>query len=184
MTDSITLVHAEHFGLRSDWILPNAAPLRVLVAGCAAGNDAVVLALQLQDGEERGEVLCVDQSATSLALADALARKHNVSHLVRTLELDLHELDASVHGSFDYVVSSGVLHHQPSPELGLAALTRVLKPGGAMGIMMHASHGMGPVVEVHALLQRSTLATAEWPERLERARSLQRLLVDRVWRTL
>ena len=180
LTDFNSLAHGEHFGVRDDWALPTAEPLRILIAGCATGNDAVVLALQLQDGGDRGEVLCVDQSAPSLALAASLARKHNVSHLVRTLELDLHRLDAGVHGTFDYIVSSGVLHHQPSPELGLAALTAVLKPGGALGIMMHASHGMDAVMEVHKLLQRSTPAHLGWAERLETARTLQRALRDAV----
>ena len=175
LTDFTSLAHAEHFGLRSDWVLPTSEPLRILVAGCAAGNDAVVLALQINEyvGSRRGDVLCVDQSVPSLAIAAAKAERANVSHLVRTLELDLNQLDARVHGTFDYIISSGVLHHQSSPERGLAAIKRVLKPGGVMGLMMHASHGMGSVVEVHELLQRNPLAHMELAERLDTARGLQ-----------
>jgi hypothetical protein len=124
-----------------------------------------------------GSVVCLDQSAPSLALASEKARKHNVSHLVETLELDLNELDPSVHGTFDYIVSSGVLHHQPSPERGLAAVRAVLRPGGTMGIMMHASYGMGSTIEVHTALQRSFAQTDVGPrDRLETARALQRTL--------
>ena len=43
--------------------------------------------------------------------------------------------------SFDQIVCTGVLHHLPDPDLGLQALRDVLKPEGAMQIMVYATYG-------------------------------------------
>jgi hypothetical protein len=43
--------------------------------------------------------------------------------------------------SFDQIVSTGVLHHLPDPDVGLAALHDVLKSDGAMHLMVYAPYG-------------------------------------------
>ncbi len=43
--------------------------------------------------------------------------------------------------SFDQIVCTGVLHHLPDPDAGLAALRSVLKPDGAMHLMVYAPYG-------------------------------------------
>ena len=42
---------------------------------------------------------------------------------------------------FDFIESSGVLHHLPDPQAGLAALASVLKPDGVMAIMLYGLYG-------------------------------------------
>ena len=43
--------------------------------------------------------------------------------------------------SFDLVVCTGVLHHLPDPDRGLCALRDVLRPSGAMRLMLYARYG-------------------------------------------
>ncbi len=43
--------------------------------------------------------------------------------------------------SFDQIVCTGVLHHLPDPDAGLRALRGVLKPDGAMHLMVYAPYG-------------------------------------------
>ena len=43
--------------------------------------------------------------------------------------------------SFDLVVCTGVLHHLPDPDSGLRALRDVLRPSGAMHLMVYARYG-------------------------------------------
>ena len=47
--------------------------------------------------------------------------------------------------TFDLVVCTGVLHHLPDPDEGLRALRNVLKPGGAMRVMVYAPYGRAGV---------------------------------------
>jgi SAM-dependent methyltransferase len=45
-------------------------------------------------------------------------------------------------GSFDFVFSSGVLHHTTDPDKGLDELTRVLRPGGYLYLMLYGGGGL------------------------------------------
>jgi hypothetical protein len=42
---------------------------------------------------------------------------------------------------FDQIVCTGVLHHLPDPDIGLASLRGVLAPNGAMQLMVYAAYG-------------------------------------------
>ena len=68
-----------------------------------------------------------------------LQRKYNLQNL------ELHQLPIERVGeigrSFDLVVCTGVLHHLPDPDDGLRALRDVLRPGGAMRLMVYARYG-------------------------------------------
>lgn len=52
------------------------------------------------------------------------------------------------HGVFDFVVSTGVLHHLPYPEGGFAALAPLLRAGGSMHIWVY---GLGHMSLVYRL---------------------------------
>lgn len=186
-----SLDHLEHFALRSNWRDPRAkAPLRVLVVPCAQGNDAVQLATQLRQAhlsagaapKALGEVVCADLSNVSLASSAARFEntRERLDEYISILEVDLLQLHPRRHGSFDYILSSGVLHHLPSPEAGIRALRGVLAPGGVLGVMVHASHGMHAVVEVHTLLQQAAPPTLDYGSRLAMARALARGLLHRL----
>jgi SAM-dependent methyltransferase len=81
----------------------------------------------------------IDFSATSVRCTEELKRKYNLSTLqVYQLPIDrVHELERS----FDHIVCTGVLHHLADPDAGLRNLRSVLKPDGAMHLMVYAPYG-------------------------------------------
>jgi SAM-dependent methyltransferase len=108
--------------------------VKVLVAGCGT-SQAAKHALR----EPASQVIGIDFSQTSVRHTEALKRKYNLTNLeVYQLPIErAGELDTT----FDKVVCTGVLHHLPDPEVGLRALQVILKPDGAMNLMVYATYG-------------------------------------------
>jgi SAM-dependent methyltransferase len=106
----------------------------ILVAGCGTSQGAIH-ALREPDAH----VTAIDISETSLRHTRNLQRKH------RLRNLDLHRLAIEEVGElgqlFDQIVCTGVLHHLPDPDVGLRALRSVLRPDGAMHLMVYATYG-------------------------------------------
>jgi SAM-dependent methyltransferase len=114
--------------------LPEREDLDILVAGCGS-SQAAILGATLP----KARIVAIDVSEASLARSEALARAHdvtNVTHLHHSL-LAVGDLGRD----FDYVVSSGVLHHLPDPDAGFRALHGVLRPMGSMLIMLYGRYG-------------------------------------------
>jgi SAM-dependent methyltransferase len=110
----------------------------ILVAGCGT-SQAARYALR----EPGARVTAIDVSKTSLRHTRDLQRKYNLDNL------ELHRLPIedvrSLARSFDLVVCTGVLHHMPDPDHGLRALRDVLRPRGAMRLMVYARYGRAGV---------------------------------------
>jgi SAM-dependent methyltransferase len=104
----------------------------ILVAGCGTGRDAALWAHRAP----QARVTAIDLSATSLAYAAERAAAMALTNL-EFRHLDLHDA-ATLGRGFDFIASSGVLHHLADPEAGWAALTQTLKPGGVMRIMLYS----------------------------------------------
>jgi SAM-dependent methyltransferase len=106
----------------------------ILIAGCGT-SQAAKHAMRWPSARVTG----IDFSATSVRCTEELKRKYKLDNLhVRQLALErVSELETS----FDQIVCTGVLHHLPSPDLGLRALRGVLKPDGAMHLMVYAPYG-------------------------------------------
>jgi 2-polyprenyl-3-methyl-5-hydroxy-6-metoxy-1,4-benzoquinol methylase len=106
----------------------------ILIAGCGT-SQAARYALR----EPNAQITAIDISETSLGHTRKLQQKYELGNL------ELHHLSIldvqSLKKSFDQIVCTGVLHHLPDPDLGLQSLRSVLKPGGAMQIMVYASYG-------------------------------------------
>jgi SAM-dependent methyltransferase len=106
----------------------------ILVAGCGT-SQAASYALREPDAR----ITAIDVSDTSLRHTRDLQRKYNLENL------ELHQLPIEsvreIGRSFDLVVCTGVLHHLPDPDHGLCALRDVLRPGGAMRLMVYARYG-------------------------------------------
>lgn len=105
----------------------------ILVAGCGT-NEAAVVAYD----NPGARVVGIDISDESLGHARRLKAEHGLSNLT------LHSMDIEAAESlgtpFDLIISSGVLHHLPRPEIAMAVLGRTLKPGGALLASMYRRH--------------------------------------------
>jgi 2-polyprenyl-3-methyl-5-hydroxy-6-metoxy-1,4-benzoquinol methylase len=106
----------------------------ILVAGCGT-SQAARYALREPDAR----ITAIDISETSLSYTRQLQQKYGLDNLAlhQLSILNVQELEQT----FDQIVCTGVLHHLENPDLGLLSLRRVLKPQGAMQIMVYASYG-------------------------------------------
>ncbi len=126
---------------------PYQPEISVLVAGCGTAQ-AAKHALR----EPAAQVVGIDLSATSVRHTLALKRKYNLTNL------EVHQLPVERAGelgrSFDKVVCTGVLHHLPDPDAGLKALREVLKPDGALHLMVYAPYGRAGVYMIQDYCRR------------------------------
>ncbi|MFH8384532.1 methyltransferase domain-containing protein [Kitasatospora sp. NPDC018058] len=108
---------------------------RVLEAGCGVGAQTVHLL-----AASPGVLLtAADLSADSLARARSRVAAQAPAAQVTWHHGDLHRLPFP-DGAFDHVFLCFVLEHLPDPAAGLAALRRVLRPGGTITVI-EGDHG-------------------------------------------
>jgi SAM-dependent methyltransferase len=106
----------------------------VLIAGCGT-SQAAKHALRWP----AAQVTAIDISTTSVQCTKTLKRKHNLANL-QVLQLPIDRV-SELEKTFDQIVCTGVLHHLADPDAGLAALRGVLKPDGAVHLMVYAPYG-------------------------------------------
>ena len=137
------------FGGRRDFT----KPFRALVAGGGTGDASIMLAQQLANAGNTGEVVYLDLSTTSRGIAEARAAARGLTNIrfVTGSLLDVESLDL---GLFDYIDCCGVLHHLSDPEAGLAALTGALAPDGGMGLMVYGTYGRSGVYPLQDVLRQ------------------------------
>lgn len=123
---------------------------RALLAGGGTGDATIFLAEQLKDSD--AQIVHLDLSQASIAIARERARIRGLGniHWVHDSLLNLPALDL---GLFDYIGCSGVLHHLADPDQGFKALRSVLKPEGAMGLMVYGTAGRTGVYQMQALMR-------------------------------
>ncbi|MES2151027.1 MAG: class I SAM-dependent methyltransferase [Pseudomonadota bacterium] len=123
---------------------------RVLVAGGGTGDATIFLAEQLRATNAR--IVHLDLSEASIAIARERARirgLHNIDWLRDSL-LNLPGLGLA---PFDYINCVGVLHHLADPDAGLHALESVLKPDGAIALMLYGAVGRTGIYHMQELLR-------------------------------
>ena len=81
----------------------------------------------------------IDFSATSVRCTEELKQKYKLNNL-QLCQLPI-ERASDLGTRFDQIVCTGVLHHLADPDAGLRALRNVLKPQGAMHLMVYAPYG-------------------------------------------
>lgn len=113
-----------------DWTHATVRPdARIWVAGCGT-NQAVFTALRFPEATVVGS----DVSATSLEICGATARALGI----KNLELRHESLNhVPYREQFDYVLCTGVIHHNADPGATLARLSGALKPSGVMELMVY-----------------------------------------------
>jgi SAM-dependent methyltransferase len=144
---------------------------RILDAGCGTGDATVFMAEQLRG--TGGRVVALDLSAASLDITRRRLAKRGLDGLVDLVQAPIEDAPSLGLGRFDFISTSGVLHHLPSPEVGLGALRDLLKPDGAIAVMVYAKYGREPVYLMQSLLRM--VAPAEFGEE-RRLRVLKRAL--------
>jgi SAM-dependent methyltransferase len=128
--------------------------LDVLVAGCGTFQ-AARHAIRWPQGRVAG----IDVSATSVRHTEELRRRHDLTNLeVRKLPI---ERAAQLDRDFDLIICTGVLHHLADPDAGLAALRSVLRPGGAMLIMVYAPYGRTGVTMIQEYARMLEIGTSK-----------------------
>jgi SAM-dependent methyltransferase len=119
----------------------------ILIAGCGT-SQAAKHALRWPAAQVTG----IDCSATSVRRTAELKRKYHLPNL------EVHELAiervADLGISFDQIVCTGVLHHLADPDAGLSALRSVLKPDGAMHLMVYAPYGRAGIYMLQDFCRR------------------------------
>jgi arsenite methyltransferase len=117
-------------GVANPWELGRLAPgERVLDLGSGAGTDSLVAAQMV--GAE-GRVTGVDMTPEMLAKARSAAAEMGVGN-VEFVECEAESLPFD-DGSFDVVVSNGVIDLIPDKDAVFSELVRVLRPGGRLQI--------------------------------------------------
>ncbi len=119
----------------------------ILIAGCGT-SQAAKHALRWPAAQVTG----IDCSATSVRHTKELKGKYNLENL-RVHQLPIERV-GDLGMSFDQIVCTGVLHHLTDPDAGLRALREVLKPDGAMHLMVYAPYGRAGIYMLQEFCRR------------------------------
>ena len=119
----------------------------ILVAGCGT-SQAAKHAMRWP----AAQVVGIDFSATSVRCTEALKRKCNL-HNLQVDQLPIERV-SDLRTSFDQIICTGVLHHLADPDAGLSALREVLKPDGAMHLMVYAPYGRAGIYMMQEFCRR------------------------------
>jgi len=106
-----------------------------LDAGCGGGRFMVALA---RIGAK--EIVGIDISEDAVKEANLRLQKRGIkqARAIKNSVLDIPFKE----NVFDYVVSSGVIHHTPDPFKAFQELSRVLKPGGKIFLSVYGKGGL------------------------------------------
>jgi 2-polyprenyl-3-methyl-5-hydroxy-6-metoxy-1,4-benzoquinol methylase len=118
----------------------------VLIAGCGTGMSTIEFARQAP----RARILAVDLSVASLGYAKRMAQTLGLSN-VEFAQADIVKLGA-IGRQFDFIESSGVLHHLADPWQGWRVLLSLLRPGGTMQVGLYSELARQHVVAARALI--------------------------------
>lgn len=133
---------------------PYRADQTILIAGCGT-SQAAKHALR----QPAARVIGIDVSSTSIQHTEVLKRQYNLTNLeIHQLPIErVHELGQE----FDRIICTGVLHHLSDPDAGLLALREVLKPQGAMRLMVYATYGRAGIYMLQEYCHRLEIGQSD-----------------------
>ena len=104
--------------------------LNILIAGCGT-NQAVYHAMRFPNSHH----YAIDVSDVSLNHVKDMIKKYDI----KNLEIEKKDIVELQHkNEFDYVISTGVIHHTKDPQESLSRLVETTKDDGALYIMVYA----------------------------------------------
>ncbi len=131
--ESVSLFEKRHkiWGIDLNWFKNK----KCLDAGCGGGRFVVALA-NLGSSYVNG----IDVSFDAVKVANERIKDRNIqnAHVLQGSVLDI----PFEQNTFDYVISSGVIHHTKDPYEAFKELDRVLKPGGKMFLSVYGKGGL------------------------------------------
>jgi len=136
----------------------------VLIAGCGTG----FFTLDFARAAPGARFLAIDLSLSSLSYAKRMAQSMGVDN-VEFAHADIMKA-ASIDRSFDFIDSSGVLHHLGDPWAGWRALLSLLRPGGIMQVGLYSELARKNVVAARALIAERGFQPV--PEDIRRVREI------------
>jgi SAM-dependent methyltransferase len=113
-------------------------PARILVAGCGDGTEAFNLQRRLPGAE----IVAVDFSSRSIALAKRLQRRARRMRSIRFVEGDLSDprLPLKLDGEFDLILCHGVFSYIPRDGQAMKNFARCLRPDGVLYLSVNGSN--------------------------------------------
>jgi SAM-dependent methyltransferase len=118
----------------------------ILVAGCGSGQNPITAARMLAGAR----VLAVDLSLASLAHAQRKTRELEIK-TIDYAQADILKI-GSIARRFDFVDTTGVLHHLGDWQAGWRALVEVMRPGGVMRLGLYSERASASVVAARAFI--------------------------------
>ena len=149
----------------------------ILFAGCGMGSEIIDMALKLEKYKNI-KLLGIDLSTTQLKMCKKRLEIHTVDDMVELKEMSLLDLKPEIHGTFDMIISSGVLHHLEDPQKGLDTLSSVLKEDGFMSLMVYGKYGRTAVYQMQELLKRANIGIDNWPDKIQNFKNIYKQLPD------
>jgi SAM-dependent methyltransferase len=128
--------------------------LDILVAGCGTWQAAKYAICR-----PAARVVGIDVSPTSIEHTETLKRTYALTNL-ETRQLAI-EQAGELRRRFDLIVCTGVLHHLADPDTGLRTLREVLKPDGAVYLMVYAPYGRTGVYMLQEYCRRLGVGTSD-----------------------
>lgn len=126
---------------------------RILVAGCGTGQEAIQLAYVFPDAD----ITAVDLSQTSLAYAISKANTLGLNN-ISFGQGDIMNLD-QLDQKFDYIASSGVLHHMEDPKAGWAVLNGLLADNGLMRIALYSRKARWAINDARDYIEKNNIGS-------------------------
>lgn len=111
----------------------NGDGIDVLVAGCGTGQEPAIYA----NAMKKCHITAIDLSRSSIAYGKRLAKEMGFLPRIDFLHGDLMKVN-ELNKKFDFIASSGVLHHLKDPEKGLDAILQTLKPDGRISLSLYS----------------------------------------------
>jgi SAM-dependent methyltransferase/tetratricopeptide (TPR) repeat protein len=118
----------------------------ILVAGCGSGQNPITAARTFAGAR----VLAVDLSLASLAHAQRKTRELGID-TIDYAQADILKI-GSIGRHFDFVDSTGVLHHLGDWQAGWRALVEVMRPGGVMRLGLYNERASASVIAARAFI--------------------------------